>query len=41
MLSAAQVGQSIRIAGRGARLTKLDMKDAYKHIDISANGGQA
>jgi hypothetical protein len=32
MSSAAQVGQSIRAAGRGARLTKLDMKDAYKLV---------
>jgi hypothetical protein len=32
MSSAAQVGQSIRAAGQGARLTKLDMKDAYKLV---------
>jgi hypothetical protein len=32
MSSSAQVGQSIRAAGRGARLTKLDMKDAYKLV---------
>jgi hypothetical protein len=32
MSSAAQVGQSIQAAGTGARLTKLDMKDAYKLV---------
>jgi hypothetical protein len=32
MSSAAQVGQSIHNASCGARLTKLDMKDAYKLV---------
>jgi hypothetical protein len=32
MSSAAQVGQAILAAGQGARLTKMDMKDAYKLV---------
>ena len=32
MSSARQFGQSIRMAGRGARMSKLDMRDAYKHV---------
>jgi hypothetical protein len=32
MASAAQVGQSILAAGKGSRLTKMDMKDAYKLV---------
>jgi hypothetical protein len=32
MSSAAQFGQSVLAAGRGARMTKLDMKDAYKLV---------
>jgi hypothetical protein len=32
MSSAAQFGQSVRAAGQGARITKLDMKDAYKLV---------
>jgi hypothetical protein len=32
MSSAAQFGQSVRAIGQGARITKLDMKDAYKLV---------
>jgi hypothetical protein len=32
MSSAAQFGQSILAAGRGAKITKMDMKDAYKLV---------
>jgi hypothetical protein len=32
MSSAAQFGQSVLAAGRGARMSKLDMKDAYKLV---------
>jgi hypothetical protein len=32
MSAAAQFGQSVRAAGPGARITKLDMKDAYKLV---------
>jgi hypothetical protein len=32
MPSAAQFGQSVLAAGPGARMTKLDMKDAYKLV---------
>jgi hypothetical protein len=32
MSSAAQFRQSVLVAGRGARMTKLDIKDAYKLV---------
>ena len=32
MSTARQVGQSLRAAGKGALMSKIDMKDAYKHV---------